>query len=297
MKKVLVILSVVATTCAFAQKLEFNSFMRSTSQQIMDSALCNVFYIIEAEYAVRDSAGQQYGQNGQSYFAKRQYLALAIQGGKVLPSNALLPWIDDANFSPYASKYTPVLRKLQLHELNDTTHRSITINADDTLSLNGDFVLLKDSADGLVIHPHGGKQDGYLVIVHKSLTGGYQMQLTRQSLDSIGSDEQTIQINSPVTDVLGGVWLTLERSKVGHLQFRLNGIVRSVSSNQAHIVFPFTRLQAISCASGQAQKGLTPIHSNESGKKATDVKKPAEDKKKTNTKNKAKKNKQTTNTK
>lgn len=241
MKGRLLFILLLIGTVSYAQSISFNTLMRSSNQQLIEQAVEKGISLIETSYQLEDTTGQRFGIDGKPYFNRFVRVGFAMNGAIVLPSHVFQPWVKDASVNQYRNDYKPVLLDLKMRNWQDSVFHPIdSMNIHDTISLwNGYVAARQKGIDGFTVDTEAGNKEGWLVLVLKE-NKKPTLQCIRKpiQIDSIG--EQTVEVPLALQDVMGGVYVVPVMEGVGHITFKLCGVVApAANGNRLTVMHPF----------------------------------------------------------
>lgn len=266
MKKVIwVLLIVILSYDSFAQ-FDFSLFS-SSSQQFIENCSASGFLIVSQSFQIKDKNGKKFGLNGNKHFGKTYSLGVKTNGGIYVSDKVLMPWNYDENFSNYEDDYTPVLYKTFIKELKD----SVFVETE-FVKTEKNYVFLKEEISGFASRKPKESTENWLVWVSgkkdlDSLTKFDDLQFIIYKREADFSKET--EIEPPVTDgkLFGGIVLTADFSRVGQIQFLLNGLVFESGRNwKISPIEENEKAKNIEKKSSQNGGVLTPVEDEDSQK-------------------------------
>ncbi len=228
-----------STTLCFPQRLDFNSLLKSPSRQIVEEAVQEGLFLVESSYVLQDSTGQRFGLDRKPFFNRFDYVGIALNGGTIMPSNALSPWSNDEQFKPYRDSHTPVTFEIKMRPVKDTVFLPIEeMDYKDTVALwDGYIIARKKDMKGFILDTTSGKKEGWLVLITDENSA---IQCIHKPILIDGADTQQIEVPSSLPKVYGGIYVEPVVEGIGQISFKLCGIVLpSDGGKKLNIQFPF----------------------------------------------------------
>lgn len=261
---------------AFAQV-----FVKSSSQELIESAIKNSMFIIRQNYQLKDSVTNEYfGLAGKEEFGISYSLGIKLQGGYCVTDQAVRPWEYDENYSRYRTTHIPIINKTEYLGVNaDGKYQTLSfLNQEITPLLSEKLYMVKDSTfsgNGFFIDSSKGNKEGWVVYIaaEKSI---YNVEIGvnpsyfiyRKDIN-LDDGKKEYRIDNPLTNqkIWGGFYLVPEQTAIGQITFKLVGLLVG-HEKEWKIVTPFESLSDVSVLSQDEEKSvLTPVKSkNDDGK-------------------------------
>jgi len=254
---------------SFAHAQTFDFPLISSNQQLIEEAVSDGFFILHRSYQLKDSKKsnpEYYNWGDANYFGETFTLGIKTLDGYLIDDAAVHPWLYDAKFDEYRenSKYEPVISESEYKGLNDKSFAEFpNVDAKPQLVGDGQFYSVTDSVfggNGFQIDKTGGVKKGWIVWVtaSDSLLNNIELLIIRSEQEFTGG-KITYPVKSPVTDkhVVGGIFVKPEVSAIGHVVFRLSGLMSSLDG-QWQIIRILQSAEDKTVKKTEAKKGLTP---------------------------------------
>lgn len=228
-----------------AQGLTFS--FKSDNQRLVEDALEGSCLLIQQKYELMDSVSKKhFGRGGRDYFNLLSFVGISTTKGIVFNEELLTPWMVDKDFKEYQGKYIPLVKKssilakegIQLF-LNEQRTAKIT---ESSLCLYEDSILMQR---GLDIDSMPGKKKGWVVWAVRSKNDAKSTDFTLYPIYKeieINDENHIIKVESPIIegDIMGGFYIISQIERVGHIAFKLTGVI-SIYDDYPRLECPFFR--------------------------------------------------------
>lgn len=262
MKKLSILLLFIATTITLNAQLpqEFGRFKRAAKldSPSPDTELISKIgkvgaFVLTQSYQLEDSVGKFFGLSGKKEFGCENTLAVKVKDGYILYDIARVPWDYNPQFVKLKKRYTPVFFPSQYSELRTRArYDSIYFNDKELVTLypNQLYGMKTDTFfnDGFPVAHHIGKTEGYAVWyilpTDMDLTNQTNLEIVVQPetidiSEDRSKEYQQLSIPQVEGQILGGIFIIPEISRIGRLDFALNGIMIG-AQDEWKLICPFS---------------------------------------------------------
>ena len=207
-----------------------NLFPFNTSnQQIVQSAVKNAFVAITSSYRLQDSKTKKlYGRNGNDNFGTISSWGLKIDGGIMLPDQAVRPWEYDPNYSKYRDKYNTVPYQISFQKAEG----KIVLDSIDVKVCNAQnlFYSIKDTlvanGEGFKIDSSDGEKDGWIIWLTEENDSINTFLVFKKKIE-FKPNYNVYEVEQPNTikKILAGIYVVPSYEAIGIVSFNLCGIL------------------------------------------------------------------------
>lgn len=228
MKKITTIFMMFWALVANAQIDNLFPF-NTSNQQIVQSAVENAFVAITSSYRLQDPKTKKlYGRNGNDNFGTISSWGLKIDGGIMLPDQAVRPWEYDPNYSKYRDKYNTVPYQISFQK----SEGKIVLDSIDVKVCNAQnlFYSIKDTlvanGEGFKIDSSDGEKDGWIIWLTEENDSINTFLVFKKKIEFKPNDN-VYEVEQPNTmkKILAGIYVVPSYEAIGIVSFNLCGIL------------------------------------------------------------------------
>jgi hypothetical protein len=267
MRKVILIILIICE--AFSAKSfpqtqltrDLSSFspIKSPNQQIIEQVVNSGVFIVEQSYELADSLDNRYGWAGNRAFATDYSIAIKIKDGYILTDKTVHPWDYNPLYDQYRKDYLPKLFPTRYSEISKVCkYDTISYDKLKLVELFSGLIYAQETekflGEGFTLGGNVGENNGWIVWFTKEKKGklssstllNYSIIQKKLTISQRESESYFYPIDSLATSdsILGGIFIIPEIVGIGHLEFKLCGIVCKVE-NGWMLCCPFIKNRTI----------------------------------------------------
>ena len=259
---------------------QFSGFtLKSSNQQIIEDAVEDGFVVVSRSFRLQDKeTGQLYGYNNMPEFGRAYTLGVRTEAGILCAAGPVeSPWDLDPRYERYAETLSPLVYKTYVtaigmsaeEETDEMAHPLITDAGRGIVLLTDSTATAEKALDGFSTGiPEAGEYDGWGVwltspkSIDESGKGIAPSQKIFKRRIKFTKKGRTYPIQGPSTEeeVWGGIYLMPVRTSIGHIDFKLVGIMAKADDGTWSLCIPDTEGTAGDCDPDEtAEDSLTPL--------------------------------------
>ena len=215
------------------QAQSFPLTFKSSESLLVERSIWEGLIVLSSEYQLEDTlTHKRYSLDNQRYFGKISSFAVMTDIGVISSPGVLRPWETDENYIQYKnSKYQPIVSKISVMSVNDTTWRETFLLAPSVASPLSDstWCFFQDSTygQGFVCDTLRNEDEGWIVRMITNVTNDKEILSLETARYKHTEESKDKVIQALSGNVVGGVFITPAYERIGQIVLKLKGILTS----------------------------------------------------------------------